>query len=263
MEFLALFGVAALVSAIGFRRFVWFISLGYGFSVAAIGLVLTVMSLDARALVPLALSVLLVVYGCRLGGYLMVRERRSAAYRETMRNEIKDGSGTPLPVKAVVWLSCALLYACETSPILFRLTNHAPVDAAAVAGIIVMGAGIVLESVADHTKNRYKQAHPHRFCDVGVFRLVRCPNYLGEVLTWTGVYVSGLTAMQGTWQWLAATAGWLCIVWIMFGGARRLEIRQNKNYGDDPEYQEYASRTPILIPFIPLYSVAKYRWLVG
>ena len=49
----------------------------------------------------------------------------------------------------------------------------------------------------------------------------------------------------------------------MFGGARRLEIRQNKNYGDDPEYRMYASRTPILIPFIPLYSVAKHRWLVG
>ena len=25
----------------------------------------------------------------------------------------------------------------------------------------------------------------------------------------------------------------------MFSGARRLEIRQNKNYGDDPEYQQY------------------------
>ncbi|MBE5927212.1 MAG: hypothetical protein E7270_09650 [Lachnospiraceae bacterium] len=57
--------------------------------------------------------------------------------------------------------------------------------------------------------------------------------------------------------------GYLCIVYIMFGGARRLEIRQNRNYGNDPEYQEYVKKTPILIPLIPLYSVEKYKFLVG
>ena len=56
---------------------------------------------------------------------------------------------------------------------------------------------------------------------------------------------------------------WVCIVYIMFGGARRLEIRQNKNYGNDPQYQEYVKKTPILLPFVPLYSVEKYKWLVG
>ena len=49
----------------------------------------------------------------------------------------------------------------------------------------------------------------------------------------------------------------------MFGGARRLEIRQNKSYGDDPEYRRYVATTPIMIPFVPLYSVEKYKWLVA
>ena len=109
----------------------------------------------------------------------------------------------------------------------------------------------------------HKKEHPKRFCDVGIFRLVRCPNYLGEVLIWTGVFVSGVTALHGSLQWIAALAGWICIVYIMFGGARRLELRQNKNYGDDPDYQQYVKTVPILLPFIPLYSVAKYKWLVG
>ena len=43
--------------------------------------------------------------------------------------------------------------------------------------------------------------------------------------------------------------------------ARRLEIRQNKNYGQDPEYQAYVKSVPILLPFIPLYSVEKYKFL--
>jgi hypothetical protein len=32
-------------------------------------------------------------------------------------------------------------------------------------------------------------------------------------------------------------------------------------YGNDPEYQAYVKKTPILIPFLPIYSVAKYEWL--
>lgn len=49
----------------------------------------------------------------------------------------------------------------------------------------------------------------------------------------------------------------------MFSGARRLELRQNRTYKDNKEYLKYIKKTPILIPFIPLYSVEKYKWLVG
>ena len=98
---------------------------------------------------------------------------------------------------------------------------------------------------------------PDRFCDVGLFRLVRCPNYLGEVLIWTGVLISGVTALSSAFEWIVSLLGWICIVYIMFGGARRLEIRQNKNYGNNPQYQEYVKKTPILLPFVPLYSVEK------
>lgn len=45
--------------------------------------------------------------------------------------------------------------------------------------------------------------------------------------------------------------------------ARRLELRQNKNYGSDPEYQAYVKRVPILLPLIPLYSVEKYKFLIA
>ena len=119
---------------------------------------------------------------------------------------------------------------------------------------------IILDIVRDSTA---KKINPKRFCDTGLFKIVRCPNYLGEILFWTGVFVSGLTTLNGIWQWGAAIAGWVCIVYIMFGGARRLEIRQNKNYGHDPEYQEYVKKTPIILPLVPLYSVEKYTFLKG
>ena len=57
--------------------------------------------------------------------------------------------------------------------------------------------------------------------------------------------------------------GYALIIWVMFSGARRLEIRQDKNYGNDPEYQKYVRTVPIILPFVPLYSVKKYKFLVA
>ena len=58
-----------------------------------------------------------------------------------------------------------------------------------------------------------------------------------------------------------AAIGYIGIVYVMFSGARRLELRQSEVYGNDSEFQEYAKRTPILIPFLPIYGLAKYKWL--
>ena len=157
MKFLILFVVAMVISAIGFKKFVWFISLGYGFSIVGIGVAMLLLFHSNLTPVTVILSLLCIVYGCRLGGYLMVRERRSASYQKTMKNDIKDGSGMNFLLKIVIWASCALLYVCEVSPILFRLENGAGTDAAAIIGTVIMALGILLESASDLTKNKYKK----------------------------------------------------------------------------------------------------------
>lgn len=128
---------------------------------------------------------------------------------------------------------------------------------------MISATGLALETTADLRKNRAKKANPKRFVDIGLFRLVRCPNYFGEMVFWTGVFVSGLSVYASAAQWVCALLGYLGIIYAMFGGARRLEIRQDKNYGDNPEYQRYKSTTPIMIPLVPLYSVKEHKWLVA
>ena len=56
---------------------------------------------------------------------------------------------------------------------------------------------------------------------------------------------------------MVAAIGYVTIFFIMVSGAKRLEKRQNKNYGNLKEYRTYADKTPILIPFIPVYHLVK------
>ena len=59
MQFLILFLVALIISAIGFKKFVWFISLGYGFAIAGIGVALLILFRGSLTPVTVILSILL------------------------------------------------------------------------------------------------------------------------------------------------------------------------------------------------------------
>ena len=262
-EFWILCAAAALVCAIGFHKYVWFISVGYGLSIAAIGAGLLVIYWAELDGWKAAACVLFLCYGLRLGGYLLYRELKSAAYNTKMKGEISDGSHMTFLLKVVLWLSCVLLYLMMTSPVLYRFANGSASDACFAVGLVIVLCGIVLEAAADQQKNRAKKKNPGRFCDEGLFRLVRCPNYLGELVIWTGVLITGFTALETAGQWIVAVVGYLGIVYVMFSGARRLELRQDRTYGVDPAYQTYVKTTPILLPFVPLYSVKRQKWLVG
>ena len=261
--FWLMLAVCLLVSAIGFKNYVWFISLGYGFSIAAEGLAMLLLFGSDLTCGTLICCLLLLCYGLRLGGYLAIRERKSASYMKKMQGEIKDGKTIPFGVKVAIWITCAVLYVTQVIPIFYRLHNGTGSDLFTYFGAAVMAFGLLFESLADIQKNNAKKVNPRRFVDTGLYRIVRCPNYLGEMLFWTGVLISGFGALTGAGQWIMALIGYFGIIYVMFSGARRLEIRQNKNYGSDPEYQNYVKTVPILVPFIPLYSVEKHKWLVA
>ena len=262
LNFWLLFGICMLVSAIGFKNYVWFISLGYGFSIAAEGIAMLLLYGRNLTLGTVICCVLFTLYGLRLGGYLAIRELGSSSYKKNMKGEIKEGSTVPFGVKIAIWVTCAVLYVTQISGVFYRLQNAAQDNAPVFIGAAVMLLGVSLETAADIQKNNAKEVNPRRFVDTGLYRIVRCPNYLGEMIFWTGVLIAGIGAVTG-WQWLVVAIGYIGIIFVMFSGARRLEIRQDKNYGADPEYQKYVTTVPILLPFIPLYSVKKHKWLVA
>ena len=268
-------GVAAILSAVGFVKFVYFLSVGYGLAVAGMAVALLVMSfvgfIPPLGVCEYILVGMLFLYGARLSGFLLFRELKSASYRKTLGKVAgKAEKKMPIFVKATIWISVVVLYVCEVSPIAYRSIQGNVYAATSnvldlvfpIVGAAIMIIALTIESLADFQKSKAKKVNPNRFVDTGLYRYVRCPNYLGEILFWTGVFVSGINVLTVWWQWLIAIFGYLCLIYVMVSGAKRLEKRQNKNYGEDPEYQSYVKKTPILMRLIPVKSLKDWKWVV-
>lgn len=257
-QILILLAVSLVCCCIGFKKFVWFLSIGYGLSVAGIGAALFVMMFvyGRFNLFYMLQCILLVAYGIRLGGFLLIRELKNEKYRSKLA-EAGGEKKVPFFVAIVGWLFCGVFYLCQTAPVIYRFgAESTGCDGVVIAGIVISIIGLVLEMVADKQKSAQKATNPDLPAMEGLFRMCRCPNYFGEMVFWTGIFVSGVKVMTG-WQWVIAVIGYAGIVYIMMSGAKRLEKRHIKHYGKNPDYIAYADKTPIIIPLIPLYHLVK------
>ena len=260
-----LLGVCALMCAVGFYKFVYFLSIGYGFAVAGGGIAVLVMYFINPTATPWWIMViacaLFIAYGVRLSGFLLIRELKNVTFKKTdvaKETLAKNGEKKmPIFVLATIWVSVAVLYTAQVSPMLFRFDNNCTDYIVPVVGFVISLFGLILESVADKQKSAQKKLRPDMVATKGLYRICRCPNYLGEIIFWTGVFVSGITAYATVGQWITAVLAYVCIVYIMFNGAQRLEKRQMARYGANEEYNNYANKTPIIIPLLPIYHLNK------
>lgn len=239
---------AAALCAVGFYQYVYFLSVGYGLAVAGIGVALLAMFGGRGGVLGVVLCVLLIAYGLRLAGFLVYRESRSAGYRKTLKETAGADKKMSFPLRAAIWICVVVLYTAQTSPVFYRLYNGTRGGFLTGLGVLVSAAGLAIETAADVEKSRQKKLRPDMAATEGLYRFVRCPNYFGEILFWTGMLLGGLTALRGWGQWLLAAFGYAGIVYVMASGAKRLEKRQRERYGSKPEYQAYAEKTPVLFP---------------
>ena len=84
-----LLAVCAVLCAVGFYKFVYFLSIGYGFAVAGGGLAIFVMYLLNPSATPIWLvliqMVLFIAYGVRLSGFLLVRELKNISSKKYLK----------------------------------------------------------------------------------------------------------------------------------------------------------------------------------
>lgn len=267
---LILFGVSLLISAIGFKKFVWFLSVGYGLSILGCGLTLLIMYfiLGHMNITGLIACILLMVYGFRLGGFLLFRELKTKSYQKTLNEVTKTEKPIPVFVKITVWIVCAALYMAQAAGIMFLLqyryryqTGFLDTNVLEIIGVSIMALGIFIEALADHQKSVSKKIDATKPAMNGLYKICRCPNYYGEILMWTGVFVFFFACLLGGfnvnwWKYVLVSIAYISIIYIMLNGAKRLEGRQAKNYGELEEFKEYTKKTPlIIVVFIPIKSL--------
>ena len=257
--------VCAVLCAVGFYKFVYFLSIGYGFAVAGGGIAIFIMSVVNPTTTPIWLvaiqAILFVAYGIRLSGFLLVRELKNVSFKKTdvAKETLAKNNEKKMPVfvLATIWVFVSILYTAQVSPMLFRYNNASEDILVPVVGVVISILGLVLEAIADNQKSAQKKENPNMVATKGLYKIVRCPNYLGEIIFWTGIFISGTTTYATVGQWITAIIAYICIVYIMFNGAQRLEKRQMGRYGDNKEYNDYANKTPIIIPLLPIYHLNK------
>ena len=257
--------VCAVMCAVGFYKFVYFLSIGYGFAIAGGGITIFIMYFVLKPETPFIIVllqlILFVAYGARLSGFLLAREFKNTSFQKTdvAKNTLSKNDEKKMPVFVLItiWVCVAVLYTAQVSPMLFRVVNNSTDVVLPLIGMLISVLGITLESIADAEKSAQKKVRPDMVAKDGLYKIVRCPNYFGEITFWTGIFISGISTYAGAGQWITAIVALVCIIYIMFNGAQRLEKRQMKRYGNNKEYNDYADKTPIIIPLLPIYHLNK------
>lgn len=105
---------------------------------------------------------------------------------------------------------------------------------------------LVLEGGKSHLLFLHVQG---KFIRSGLWGYSRHPNYLGEILQWSGLWLSASSVMKGP-QYLSVVSP--LFVWVLLryvSGIPILEKQALKKWGSDPAYQNYIRNTPLLWPF--------------
>ena len=118
-----LLAVSAVLTLVGFYRFVWFMSVGYGLAVFGIGVALMIMFAGQHTTPTLVMCILMIIYGLRLGGYLLYRELKSKSYQNSLKkavNESVGGKKIPIFVSVAVWIYVSFEYIFQTAAVTYR-----------------------------------------------------------------------------------------------------------------------------------------------
>ncbi len=198
---------------------------------------------DPRALL---LAAMVAAWALRLGAFLFARIRRQGFDRRFA--EIKHDAARFFLTWTLQGLWVSLTLACALAAVTAPVP--APLGWPAAAGAFLWAAGFGLEVVADAQKRRFR-ARPEnadRFIATGLWARCRHPNYLGEIVLWTGVAVAALPALDG-WRYVTLISP--VFVWLLLtriSGIPLLEAQAERKWGGDPAYRAYRVRTPTLVP---------------
>ncbi|MCP4443143.1 MAG: DUF1295 domain-containing protein [Aureispira sp.] len=199
------------------------------------------------SLAKLLLVTMVSLWSIRLGAYLFIRIHfmKSDKRFDQMRKKFSAIAG--------FWLLQTISIYIIALPVVFFLNKSIDrLPSLSYLAIGIWAIGWFLESISDYQKFRFRNnpAHKNNFVDVGVWKYLQHPNYLGEILCWVGIWLYTMPYLSGLEWFTIISPLWIIILLVFISGIPLLQKSSAKRYGHLPKYLNYNKKVAKLIPFI-------------
>jgi len=192
-------------------------------------------------------SLLVVIWALRLSSFLYLRIQRTG----------KDGRFDQLktsPIRFLVPWTIQGLWVFLTMIVVIVINSQAnPAPALGIwdaMGMSLWLLGFVIEVTADNQKTAFnaESNNQGKWIDRGLWSYCRHPNYLGEILLWTGIACFGVPCFTGLERVAWISPLFVYVLLTKISGIPILERRALEKWGNQVEFQNYRERTPALLP---------------
>jgi steroid 5-alpha reductase family enzyme len=183
----------------------------------------------------------------RLGSFLLNRILRDG--RDKRFDRVRDR-----PARFFIfWTFQAVWVYAIASPVYITNTteNDAPLSARDYCGWAMWIAGFAIQVIADAQKRAHRAARPGQFIRSGLWRYSQHPNYFGEMLMWSGIFLSSSSVLRGA-EWLSVSSPLVTYYLLTrVSGIPMLRRIARKRWGEDPAWRKYLAETSLLVPWWP------------
>ncbi|XP_071803539.1 uncharacterized protein [Asterias amurensis] len=186
------------------------------------------------------------LWALRLGMYLFSRIMGDGEDRRFRQAKENLGLFFVFWTVQAIWVWITLL----PTQILNAERNDKPIGMRDYIGWGLFVVGFILEVTADYQKAAFRQDPNNvgKFINTGLWSISRHPNYLGEILVWSGLYISASSVMSGKQYLSVISPIFVYFLLTRVSGIPLLEKYGLKKWGSNHMYQNYLQKTPVLWP---------------
>lgn len=195
----------------------------------------------------LLLLSMITVWGLRLGIYLFIRINKTK----------KDSRFDEIRIDFMKFLSFWILQGISVFviliPSLLFFQTATEFSLLSLLGLGLWLTGLVIEAFADQQKFSFinNERNKGKWINVGLWKISRHPNYLGEILCWVGIYLYTYSSLSTIYRPIGLISPLFISILLLFvSGIPKLEEKADKKWGNNQKYQEYKKKTSVLIPFV-------------
>ena len=195
----------------------------------------------------LIVSLLVVIWALRLSSFLYLRIHRTG----------KDGRFDRLktsPIRFLVPWTIQGLWVFLTMIVVIVINSQAEsapeLGIWDAIGLLIWLLGFSIEVIADNQKSVFNanSENQGKWIDSGLWSYSRHPNYLGEIMLWTGIACFGISCFSGMERLAWISPIFIYLLLTKISGVPILDRRGLEKWGDQPEYHKYREETPTLLP---------------